>query len=374
MTVKTKIGGDTDHLGLTAEPENLTRKGVEPDYRHSAILRTAEQWQSVVDAIVDPIFVHDSEFRIIRANKAYAREAGLPVQEVVGKIYWEVFPRLSSPLPACQHALEQHEKGEDELTLDDGRIMISCAYAVFSRRTEQVYSVHVLRDVTDLRKSEQENYSLIRKLRRSDASFRQVAESVPDILFAMKPSTLELTYVNPAVQHLLGYTPQQLLQQPKFWLTALHEDDCQQVLSDLAQAVTGKRGFQLECRIWHQNRQDVLWFDARSHILLDENGEVVNLTGVLTDISSRKLAERERLEATEQLSNSLVQTIQAIAATLAKRDPYTAGHQQRVTQLATAIAREMELDKERIRGIEPRRISLSIEPAPLHRGRNRQWS
>jgi len=138
MTVKTKIGGDTDHLGLTAEPENLTRKGVEPDYRHSAILRTAEQWQSVVDAIVDPIFVHDSEFRIIRANKAYAREAGLPVQEVVGKIYWEVFPRLSSPLPACQHALEQHEKGEDELTLDDGRIMISCAYAVFSRRTEHV--------------------------------------------------------------------------------------------------------------------------------------------------------------------------------------------------------------------------------------------
>ena len=226
MTVKTKIGGDTDHPGLTAGPKKLTRKGVEPDYSHSAILRTAEQWQSAVDAIVDPIFVHDSEFRVVRANQAYAREAGLPVQKVIGKLYWEVFPRLSGPLPGCQHTLEQHEGYEDELTLDDGRIVVSRTYAVFRSRTDHVYSVHVLRDITDLRKSEQENHSLIRKLQRSEASFRRVAESVPDILFAMNPSTLELTYVSPAVQHLLGYTPQQLLHEPKFWLTALHEDDC----------------------------------------------------------------------------------------------------------------------------------------------------
>lgn len=41
----------------------------------------------------------------------------------------------------------------------------------------------------------------------------------------------------------------------------------------------------------------------------------------------------------------LVQTIEAIAMTVEKRDPYTAGHQFRVAQLADAIAERLGMDK-----------------------------
>lgn len=51
------------------------------------------------------------------------------------------------------------------------------------------------------------------------------------------------------------------------------------------------------------------------------------------------------------LQESLEQSIQTIAATLEARDPYTAGHQERVSELAVAIAEEMELPQEQIRGI-----------------------
>ncbi len=44
-------------------------------------------------------------------------------------------------------------------------------------------------------------------------------------------------------------------------------------------------------------------------------------------------------------------TVAAIARTLEMRDPYTAGHQQRVTQLALAISREMGLDEQVIEGL-----------------------
>ncbi len=44
-------------------------------------------------------------------------------------------------------------------------------------------------------------------------------------------------------------------------------------------------------------------------------------------------------------------TIQAMAMTVEKRDPYTAGHQRRVANLARAIAKEMGLSKEQIAGI-----------------------
>lgn len=63
----------------------------------------------------------------------------------------------------------------------------------------------------------------------------------------------------------------------------------------------------------------------------------------------RARAEREQHAAL--LRQSLEQSIQTIAGTVEARDPYTAGHQQRVGELATAIAQELGLPRERIEGI-----------------------
>jgi putative nucleotidyltransferase with HDIG domain len=76
----------------------------------------------------------------------------------------------------------------------------------------------------------------------------------------------------------------------------------------------------------------------------------------LYDEAQRELAERrqtqEELQRTsDALRKMLGGTIQAIAATVETRDPYTAGHQRQVADLARAIATEMGLSKERIEGI-----------------------
>ncbi len=59
----------------------------------------------------------------------------------------------------------------------------------------------------------------------------------------------------------------------------------------------------------------------------------------------------EQLRSAAQLHRSLEDAIQAIAATVEMRDPYTAGHQRRVAQLAEAIAVKLGLEEERIHGI-----------------------
>ncbi|MBV8033008.1 MAG: HD-GYP domain-containing protein [Betaproteobacteria bacterium] len=53
----------------------------------------------------------------------------------------------------------------------------------------------------------------------------------------------------------------------------------------------------------------------------------------------------------EKLRSALTATIEAIAATVETRDPYTAGHQRRVADLAAAIALEMGLPAEQVEGI-----------------------
>ena len=66
-------------------------------------------------------------------------------------------------------------------------------------------------------------------------------------------------------------------------------------------------------------------------------------------VSLRNRAAQQR--SAEQISKGMEDTIQAIAATVEMRDPYTAGHQRRVAQLAAAIAIEMGLTTEQAHGI-----------------------
>lgn len=72
---------------------------------------------------------------------------------------------------------------------------------------------------------------------------------------------------------------------------------------------------------------------------------------VLSLFSGRAGSELERLASRDKLIDTLRQTVQAIAQTVEYRDPYTAGHQRRVSELVVAIAEEMGLQKDRIEGM-----------------------
>ena len=62
------------------------------------------------------------------------------------------------------------------------------------------------------------------------------------------------------------------------------------------------------------------------------------------EIIHRRRAEDELKLSFEKIQHLLDSTVLALSQALAKRDPYTAGHQQRVTHLACAIARELGLE------------------------------
>lgn len=71
----------------------------------------------------------------------------------------------------------------------------------------------------------------------------------------------------------------------------------------------------------------------------------------ITSRCYREDLERTVAERTAKLRKVLEGIIQAMSLTVESRDPYTAGHQRRVADLATAIAGEMSLSRDRIEGI-----------------------
>ncbi len=84
---------------------------------------------------------------------------------------------------------------------------------------------------------------------------------------------------------------------------------------------------------------------------LDEEGEFIGVVHVARDITEHKQAEEVIKQNAKILRKALNGIINALTITVEARDPYTAGHQQRVTKLALLMAKEMGFSEERIEGL-----------------------
>jgi PAS domain S-box-containing protein/putative nucleotidyltransferase with HDIG domain len=95
----------------------------------------------------------------------------------------------------------------------------------------------------------------------------------------------------------------------------------------------------------------VAWVSTTKVLLRDKQGQIIGTFGISRDITKRVRAEEGLHETLRLLRQAITSTIQVVGLTVEARDPYTAGHQQRTTILAEAIAREMGLPSEKIEGL-----------------------
>jgi len=123
----------------------------------------------------------------------------------------------------------------------------------------------------------------------------------------------------------------------------VHPDDLELVQTRLDMAVRGEQTYDLEHRLVRPDGS-IIWTHSQAELIRDSSGKPIQLIGTTFDISKRRQAE-------EALKASLNGTIVVISKAVEARDPYTAGHQQRVARLAHCIAQEMGLGSDRIDGL-----------------------
>lgn len=87
--------------------------------RTSQIARAKREWESTFDAIQEPLAVQDG-FTLRRANRAYARHAGVPVMTLPGRRCYELLAGRQSPCPQCPLTRAEGEPSQSELELADG--------------------------------------------------------------------------------------------------------------------------------------------------------------------------------------------------------------------------------------------------------------
>ncbi len=140
-----------DIVGLMGVSHDITRrKQAEEALKESfaKLERAKKDWEDTFDSISDPLFIHDREMRLVRANRAYADAAGIKFKEFIGKPYYEVFPKMQGPFKMC---LKAHELREEEFSCPlTGRIFKVRFYPI----KDNLHSIHIMEDITEQRRAE----------------------------------------------------------------------------------------------------------------------------------------------------------------------------------------------------------------------------
>jgi len=193
-----------------------------------------------------------------------------------------------------------------------------------------------------------ERESLNKSLAKSNERFRNLLETTSDWIWETDVSG-RYTYSSPQVRQLLGYRPEEVLSKT---LMDLADPDERKTLGSRYQELLATEkpydGFECGC-VDSTGRAVVLENNAVPFF----NGEetLLGYRGIARDITERKTAMEDLQRSRDELHSSLEETVASLASTAEKRDPYTAGHQQRVDRLACAIARELGLPEQQVEGI-----------------------
>ncbi len=170
-----------------------------------------------------------------------------------------------------------------------------------------------------------------------------LVQGSPLAIFAVDRNASILVW-NKAAVDLFGWTEEEILGRTNPIVPEEQEEKFQQ-LRDRALAGEVYTGMELCVRRKNGSPVDI---SVSTAPLRDDSDSIVGLMAVVADISERMRMEealRESLRTSRRLFDEM---IHALASAVEKRDPYTAGHQQRVARLAGAIAGEMELTEEQI--------------------------
>jgi len=132
--------------GLVSLTDTTERKEME-----EAIRQAAEEWRRTFDSISDAISIHGRDFRILRANKAFADIFHIKPSQIIGKHCYELH-HGDKPISGCPHkqtlATEKPavaEFYESQL----GKFFLESTSPIFNEQGEVVGTVHIIRDITE---------------------------------------------------------------------------------------------------------------------------------------------------------------------------------------------------------------------------------
>lgn len=263
--------------------EKLTTMLREQEVAARRIEQARQGWAQTVDALAQPIFIHDENDSIVRANRAYARRAGLPVKNVVGKIYWKLFPLRDGPFPVPEGGADQTEF---ELALSPDEIFLVRSVGATAGLPPS-WRLYIFQDVTALKRAEE-------AVSASAQYAQNIVRSLPAMIVATDRER-RIVEFNPAAELAFGYRRGEVVGKP---VTLLYADP--ESADDVRRMVIERKGITAEIQNRRKNGE-IFTSLLSAAILRDPQDRMLGIVGTSLDVSERKEAEAKLRAALTEL-------------------------------------------------------------------------
>ncbi|MDQ3927718.1 MAG: PAS domain S-box protein, partial [Chloroflexota bacterium] len=342
----TPIIDDGQLRGFAKVTRDLTeRKRAEQELRHSE-----ELFRRTFENAPIGMTMTGLDYRFLRANKAFCDMTGYTQEELLSLTFVDItYPEDVQEDLALAEQLFKEEipnyKLEKRYVTRAGHI-IWIELTVTIMRDAQGHPLYVLgmvEDITERKQAEdtikrlnqdlerrviertaqlqaanaeleveiaerkvvtQENERLLVEVEQQRQRLDNIIANVPGVVWEAwglpDEAGQRIDFVSSYVETLLGYTQQEWLQTPNFWLTIVHPDDREPAANVARQTFESGRPGTNQFR-WVARDGRVVWVETHSAPVLDEWGNPVGMRGVTMDISERKRLEEQVRDQAEFL-------------------------------------------------------------------------
>jgi PAS domain S-box-containing protein len=322
----------------------ISRDITERKLAEKALIESEIKYRSLVETSSSGVAVADETGSLSMVNDRLCQIYGYSRDEVLGRQFLD-FIHPDDRVRIASNFLDAVAKSHTLTAVEfrgvrkDGSIvwLFTSPSALTIEGKLTGFSV-IIQDITQLKQTEE-------ALKESEQRYRSLFHHNPNAVYSLDLQG-RFSSINAAAAALSGYSEEEAdkmsLQQ------VIAPEYLETVRLHFAKACGGEPQA-YELAIITKNGKKIDCFVTSTPIIID--GKVIGVYGIGEDITGRKQAAQDLKAALEKASSTLDGTIEAIAMMSELRDPYTAGHQRMVSQLAVAIATELGIETDRIQDL-----------------------
>jgi PAS domain S-box-containing protein len=341
---------------------DITEERLAEAARHATEIR----FRTFVDHATDALFLHDARGRLVDVNRHACETLGYTREEMIGMMPGDFDPSITPEqvsLLGARLAAEGTVSFETMQRRKDGtQVPVEIRMRRFWDGEHRI--VALARDITERKLAEE-------KLRASEVRFRRLIENASDLISVIDHAGV-IQFQSPAVERILGYTPEEMVGHPCF--EYLHPADVEKKRAMLASAVAAP-GTQvvIEQRV---RRRDGAWRTlqtiGQSIPDLGEGGSIVLNSRDLTDARELEehLRQAQKMEAIGQLAGGVAHDFNNILAAIMMQTDLSGipgvpeDVRENVGQIQSAAERAAELTRQllmfsRRQLLQPRDVDIN---------------
>ena len=295
--------------------------------------RSLSLFRRLIDGSNDAIEVVDPEtFRFLDVNEKACQDLGYSREELLSRTAADVddaldastMARVRSEMETTGSAIfETRHRRKDGSTLP---VEVNLKHVQLDRR----YNVAIVRDISERKRAEE-------ALRESEELLRMAVQAGKMFAYSWDAKTDSVVLSGESLA-ILGVSPQTTITGEQA-LARVHPEDRPRLVSALAALTPDKPFLQISYRTIRPD-QSVIWLERNSRAHFDKKGNLLRITGMVADITKRKLAD----EAMEGLSRKLIEAQEAERARIARELHDDIG--QRLALLSVTSHRASQLGPE----------------------------